>query len=181
MIKFNEQVNQTVFNYFNNIDKKIFNCNPYSGEHFKDFFNLVINFLNTLNIKYYYEYMPNDIRINILSISINNKLIITLYGTCSDIENIKIYLVNTNIDYTTKHNIILFTLGSKTGSISYYDKEQKKYITIDEHSSEKDRLLYVEMKQSKELLYETEEDIIWNYRSCVKELKYIYHFILKYC
>ena len=84
------------------------------------------DFLKRNNLIYCANYIPNDPRLDGYIICVQNKIIITVHGTCGDMDNIDIYIHNgTDINYMTDDNMYLFANGPIVGG-SYRWKTYNK-------------------------------------------------------
>ena len=95
------------------------------------------------NLIYCENGIPNDTRLDGHIFCIYNKIIIIVSGTCGDIDDIDIYLINnTDINFMTKSNMYLFAHGPVIGG-----SRINGVITIN-YSSIEDKDLYEKMKSS---------------------------------
>jgi hypothetical protein len=87
--------------------------------------------------------IPNDTRLDGHIFCVQNKIIIIVSGTCGDIDDINIYIINnSDINFMTKSNMYLFADGPITGGSCI-----NGVLTIN-YSSIEDKDLYEKMKLS---------------------------------
>lgn len=105
--------------------------------------NKIEKFLKDNNLIYCADYIPNDTRLDGRIFCIQNKIIIIVRGTCGDIDDINIYIIdNTDINFMTDDNMYLFAHGPITGGSYANGKHTIHYSSIE------DKDLYENMKLS---------------------------------
>jgi hypothetical protein len=101
------------------------------------------NLLKDNNLIYCADYIPNDSRLNGHIFCVQNKIMIIVSGTCGDIDDIDIYMINsTDINFMTDANMYLFAHGPRIGGSDINGVYTIKYSSIE------DKDLYEKMKLS---------------------------------
>ena len=129
--------------------------------------------LKEKNLIYRVDGIPNDTRLDGRIFCVQNKIIIRVNGTCGDIDDIDIYIINncTDINFMTKDNMYLFAHGPVIGSSSINGKHTINY------SSVEDKDLFEKMKWSTHTYYSSVEiyneddlqDVIDELKKCIIE------------
>ena len=100
------------------------------------------DFLKEKKLIYRVDDIPNDTRLDGRIYCVQNKIIIIVNGTCGDIDDIDIHIINnTDINFMTKANMYLFAHGPIIGGSCINGTG----FTI-QYSSIKDKELYEKMK-----------------------------------
>lgn len=103
----------------------------------------IVNLLKDNNLIYWGDYIPNDSRLNGYIFCVQNKIMIIVSGTCGDIDDIDIYIINsTDINFMTDANMYLFVHGPSIGGSDINGVYTIKYSSIE------DKDLYEKMKLS---------------------------------
>ena len=131
------------------------------------------NYLKSKNFIYSANSIPNDTRLDGHIFCVQNKIIIRVNGTCGDVDDIDIYIINnyTDINFMTKDNMYLFANGPVIGSSCINGKHTINY------SSVEDKDLYEKMKwsthtynSSVEIFNEDDlQDVIDELKKCIIE------------
>ena len=129
--------------------------------------------LKEKNLIYRVDGIPNDSRLDGYIFCVQNKIIIKVNGTCGDIDDVDIYIINncTDINFMTKENMYLFAHGPVIGSSCINGKHTINY------SSVEDKDLYEKMKwsthtynSSVEIFNEDDlQDVIDELKKCIIE------------
>ncbi len=129
--------------------------------------------LKEKNLIYRVDDIPNDPRLDGYIFCVQNKIIIRVNGTCGDIDDVDIYIINncTDINFMTKENMYLFAHGPVIGSSCINGKHTINY------SSVEDKDLYEKMKwsthtynSSVEIFNEDDlQDVIDELKKCIIE------------
>lgn len=129
--------------------------------------------LKEKNLIYRVDGIPNDSRLDGRIFCVQNKIIIRVNGTCGDIDDVDIYIINncTDINFMTEENMYLFAHGPVIGSSCINGKHTINY------SSVEDKDLYEKMKWSTHTYYSSVEiyneddlqDVIDELKKCIIE------------
>ena len=105
--------------------------------------------LKEKNLIYRVDGIPNDTRLDGCIFCVQNKIIIIVSGTCGDIDDIDIHLINncTNINFMTIDNMYLFAHGPIIGGSCINGEYTINYSSIE------DKDLYEKMKWSTHTYY----------------------------